>query len=134
MPTYYRTLEISDADGNPSGKYRKVEHNGYMTTVHGLCDHKHDTVEEADACPDIQEEMNRVFPKGHTMERNGYHVVYVAAPNYQSGGQIAFAAYNEDRGGVNHLGNPTPAWGDLPEEIRHAWQAAAIAVAREIQG
>ncbi len=43
-------------------------------------------------------------------------------------GQIAFDAYNEQRGGVNHLGKPTPAWGDLPEGIRCAWEVATRAV------
>lgn len=47
-------------------------------------------------------------------------------------GQIAFEAYNESRGGVNHLGNTTPDWVDLPEEIRDAWEEAAIAVREEL--
>lgn len=43
-------------------------------------------------------------------------------------GQIAFDAYNKDRGGVNHLGKKTPEWEELPEGIQRAWQVAAIAV------
>ena len=27
-------------------------------------------------------------------------------------GKIAFEAYNQDRGGVNHLGKKTPEWDD----------------------
>jgi hypothetical protein len=44
-------------------------------------------------------------------------------------GEMAFKAYNEDRGGVNHQGNKTPEWDELPEEIRHAWEVGADAVA-----
>ena len=43
-------------------------------------------------------------------------------------GQVAFEAYNEDRGGVNYQGKKTPEWDELPEEIRHAWEAAAEAL------
>lgn len=46
--------------------------------------------------------------------------------------RAAFEAYDKDRGGLNHLGKPTPKWDELPEEIRHAWQAAALAVGAEI--
>ena len=44
-------------------------------------------------------------------------------------GEVAFEAYNDDRGGVNHLGKKTPDWVELPDEIRHAWEAAANDVA-----
>lgn len=43
-------------------------------------------------------------------------------------GQTAFDAYNASRGGVNHLGKPTPPWDQLPEEIQAAWHAAAMAL------
>jgi len=43
-------------------------------------------------------------------------------------GQIAFDAYNKDRGGINHLGKRTPEWEELPQEIQHAWEAAAKAI------
>ena len=45
-----------------------------------------------------------------------------------SPGKTAFEAYNEDRGGVNFQGDPTPPWESLPEKIRHAWEVAAKAV------
>lgn len=48
-------------------------------------------------------------------------------------GKLAFKAYNEDRGGVNHLGKKTPEWDELPEEIRHAWEVAANAVLNAFQ-
>jgi len=48
-------------------------------------------------------------------------------------GEIAFEAYNDDRGGVNHQGNKTPDWGELPEEIQHAWEVGADAVADELK-
>lgn len=43
-------------------------------------------------------------------------------------GQRSFDAYNAARGGVNHQGNKTPDWPDLPAEIRDAWEIAAAAV------
>ncbi len=46
-------------------------------------------------------------------------------------GQVAFEAYDEDRGGVNHQGNATPPWPELPVWIRDAWEVAASAVIRE---
>jgi len=44
-------------------------------------------------------------------------------------GKIAFEAYNEDRGGVNHLGNKTPEWEELPKEVQHGWEVGASAAA-----
>lgn len=49
-------------------------------------------------------------------------------------GELAFDAYNSSRGGVNHLGKQTPPWGLLTPEIREAWEAAALAVLREVAG
>ena len=46
-------------------------------------------------------------------------------------GQIAFEAYNADRGGVNYRGEKTPDWEELPEGIRHAWEVAAEAAVSE---
>lgn len=43
-------------------------------------------------------------------------------------GRTAFIAYNNERGGVNFLGEPTPPWDDLPQGIRDAWEKAAEAV------
>lgn len=130
MTTYYRTLEIADAGGTPTGKFRKVEHNSSMSRMHGLCDHEHDTEKEADECPDIQAEMNRVFPKRTTCTRCGQAVAVTASLTDSEGksvGQVAFEAYDKERGGLNHQGNPTPAWDDLPEGIRTAWQVAGEA-------
>lgn len=67
MTTYYRSLEIKK-DGEPTGKYRKVAHNTSFTIAHALCSHEHDSVEEADRCPDIQEEMDRAFHPSRDVE------------------------------------------------------------------
>lgn len=42
--------------------------------------------------------------------------------------RVAYLAYGAFTGGVNHRGEPMPAWEDLPEPIRQAWVAAATAV------
>ncbi len=43
-------------------------------------------------------------------------------------GQVAFEAYDESRGGVNHQGDATPGWDFLGDGIREGWEAAARAV------
>lgn len=44
-------------------------------------------------------------------------------------GRVNFEAYSKARGGRNHDGSKTPAWDELPAEIRAAWAAGARAVA-----
>ena len=44
--------------------------------------------------------------------------------------QIAYEAYGKSTGGKNFMGDPMPAWDDLPSAIRQAWDAAAQAVLR----
>ncbi|MDH6111937.1 hypothetical protein P3T36_006880 [Kitasatospora sp. MAP12-15] len=46
----------------------------------------------------------------------------------QTPAQIAYAAYGATTSGLNHRGEPMPAWDDLPVRIRLAWAAAAGAV------
>ncbi|MFJ2780214.1 hypothetical protein [Kitasatospora sp. NPDC087315] len=48
----------------------------------------------------------------------------------QTPAQIAYQAYGDTTGGLNHLGKPMPAWDDLPDTIRTAWAAAATAAAQ----
>jgi hypothetical protein len=48
--------------------------------------------------------------------------------------KIAYEAYGKSTGGKNYQGLPMPAWEDLPEAIRHAWDAAAQAVLRADHG
>lgn len=43
-------------------------------------------------------------------------------------GQIAFEAYNQDRGGRTHDGRETPPWEALGDGVRSGWEAAARAV------
>lgn len=42
--------------------------------------------------------------------------------------QIAYAAYGATTGGLNHRGEPMPAWEHLGDTIQAAWTAAANAV------
>ncbi len=50
-------------------------------------------------------------------------------------GKIAFEAYNKHRGGLNHQGDKTPGWEELPLPIREAWDvAASAAVEKAING
>lgn len=46
----------------------------------------------------------------------------------------AYAAYGQSTGGRNFLGQPMPAWSDLPETIRNAWVAAADEIRLESVG
>lgn len=49
---------------------------------------------------------------------------------YEAGlaaGQAAYRAYGQVTGWRNFLGDPMPAWENLPDTIRQAWAAAALA-------
>jgi hypothetical protein len=48
--------------------------------------------------------------------------------------KLAYEAYGKVTGGKNFRGEPMPAWDDLPEQIRDAWDAAAGAVVDAWQG
>ena len=41
--------------------------------------------------------------------------------------QAAYEAYDQSRGGKNHLGLPNPTWAALPEGIQAAWAVAVEA-------
>jgi hypothetical protein len=45
-------------------------------------------------------------------------------------GQTAYAAYGRTTNNLNHRGLPMPAWGDLGDTIREAWENAAAATSR----
>ncbi|MDH2425797.1 hypothetical protein [Sphaerisporangium sp. TRM90804] len=44
--------------------------------------------------------------------------------------QVAYRAYGQATGDLNHRGEPMPAWDHLEETIQQAWAAAAAAVQR----
>ena len=46
-------------------------------------------------------------------------------------GAIAYEAYGDVTDHKNYMGNPMPAWDDLPDQIKAAWRAAAQAVLDE---
>ena len=46
----------------------------------------------------------------------------------------AYQAYDADRGGLNHLGNPNPKWEALPPAIQHAWKAAMMPLLKQLSG
>lgn len=46
-------------------------------------------------------------------------------------GQVAFEAYDRERGGLTHDGKPTPKWADLGDGIRKGWEVAAKAARGE---
>lgn len=54
--------------------------------------------------------------------------------DHSSLAQVAYAAYGQSTENKNFLGDPMPAWEDLPEAIKSAWVAAAAAVAEEVAG
>lgn len=61
MASWYRPLEIM-VDGERTGKFRMVEHNTSQTRFHGLCEHEHDSKQEASDCPVAKAYLERVFP------------------------------------------------------------------------
>ncbi|KQR37774.1 hypothetical protein [Deinococcus sp. Leaf326] len=49
-------------------------------------------------------------------------------PDTRPLGQIAFDAYNAERGGLTYDGKPTPPWTALGDGVRNGWTASALAV------
>jgi len=47
-------------------------------------------------------------------------------------GQIAFEAYKEHRQGIAYDGNPIPRWEEINAGVRSGWEAAAVAVAKQV--
>lgn len=49
-------LEIAREDNSPTGKWRLTSRSDETNPpeIHGLCDHEHDTPEEAAACPEAK--------------------------------------------------------------------------------
>ena len=60
MAWWIQTLETADKDGKPTGKYRRTatsdEDGG---GPFGLCEHRHNTAEAAEKCPDAKREAKR---------------------------------------------------------------------------
>ncbi|XGV98902.1 MAG: hypothetical protein ACAF41_08160 [Leptolyngbya sp. BL-A-14] len=47
-----QVLEITDEHGHGIGKYRRVANSSDEGGMHPLCDHQHDSIDEAEHCPD----------------------------------------------------------------------------------
>jgi hypothetical protein len=62
-----------------------------------------------------------------------HHTVTVQSEEAICLGRRAFEAYNKDRGGVNHRGEKTPEWEELPTQIQRGWVVAAQAVKLHLQ-
>ena len=60
MAWWIQVREIADAEGQPTGKFRKTaksdEDGG---GPFGLCDHEHETIKEAENCPDAKSASQR---------------------------------------------------------------------------
>ena len=50
-------------------------------------------------------------------------------PDSNECAKAAYAAYAQSTGGKTFDGRPMPAWADLPDQIKSAWQAGAAAAA-----
>lgn len=58
MAIWYRVLELTDAEGKPSGTYRLTSASDESTAPPlGLCGHRHSTRAEARACPDAKAQL-----------------------------------------------------------------------------
>lgn len=58
----YATLEISDGTGTPTGKYRRtVRSDDPVSGPFGLCRHEHDSIAEAEACPEAKAVWEQAF-------------------------------------------------------------------------
>lgn len=48
-------------------------------------------------------------------------------------GQVGYEAYAEKAGGKTYDGKDMPAWDDVGQEVQDRWEAAARAIAAEVQ-
>jgi hypothetical protein len=48
--------------------------------------------------------------------------------------ELAYLAYAKSTGGKTFDGRDMPTWDALPERIREAWRAAALAIEQAIRG
>lgn len=106
----------------------KLPHTAQVYLNGGLISHVHEVDDEEGWVETLKYDDGGT----HGVKQEGRVVIlFPGDKGYQDNhiplGQVAFDAYNEDRGGVNYLGQPTPKWRFLPEEIRHAWEVAGTA-------
>ena len=52
MAWIVQVLEITDEHGHGTDKYRKVANSNEEGGMHPLCDHQHDSFDEAENCPE----------------------------------------------------------------------------------
>jgi hypothetical protein len=52
MTWIMQVLEITDEHGHGTDKYRKVANSDEEGGMHPLCEHQHDSIDEADQCPE----------------------------------------------------------------------------------
>lgn len=52
MAWLVQVLEITDEHGQGTDKYRKVARSDEEGGMHPLCEHQHDSIDEADHCPE----------------------------------------------------------------------------------
>lgn len=60
LPKIYEVLEIMDARGDLTGKYRMAVYR-HGETPKGLCEHRHRTPEEAVECPVVRDIIDHEF-------------------------------------------------------------------------
>lgn len=52
MAWIVQVLEITDEHGQGTDKYRKVANSNDEGGMHPLCEHQHDSIDEAENCPE----------------------------------------------------------------------------------
>ena len=76
--------------------------------------------------------LNGHFPDAALLPQNGDDAL--PGPHFKEYAERAYKAYGDKADWKNFRGDPMPEWGDLPENIRTYWQAAAVQVITDCNG
>ncbi|MBD2036840.1 hypothetical protein H6F76_17670 [Leptolyngbya sp. FACHB-321] len=71
MAWMVQVLEITDEHGHGTDKYRKVANSDGEGGMHPLCEHQHDSIDEADKCPEALAKTEEItgIPDGGNADR-----------------------------------------------------------------
>lgn len=117
-----QAVEKQGEDSSKLGKWRLIARSDEGGGVHGLCDHDHDSLEEACNCPDAIRNKQMI---------TGIHRAPLRPTNADLAA-IAYKAYGDSTGNKNYRGEPMPEYEALPDSIRAAWEAAVGAVEQRL--
>lgn len=79
MAIIYTILELADAGGNPTGKFRHVSYSDEVSepVYYKLIDKTYDSRGEAENCPEAKDALDRIFHRGKYLPLNANELMIV---------------------------------------------------------